>query len=117
MPDDLLPASTKNIHVVGQLSPSKEWCAFEFSPTDGKILRQNLKAVDSLPPSVRPLRSPDASWWPEVLTGNLYVAQIKKSGLEIYVLEKPANSIDMGIYLFALDWSRGHGFFNWTYKS
>ena len=117
VPDDLLPASSRNIRVVGEISPSKEWCAFEFSPTDAEILRKNLKSVESLPLSVQQLRSPRASWWPEVLAGNLDVARIEKSGLQVYVVEKPANSVNMGIYLFALDWSKGRGFFYWTYKS
>jgi len=117
VPDDILPASSRNIRVVGELSPSKEWCAFEFSPADTEILTKNLKSVESLPFSVRQLRSPSASWWPEVLTGVLDVGKIEKSGLRIYVVERPANSVNMGIYLFALDCSKGRGFFYWTYKS
>lgn len=117
IPDDLIPSSTRSIHLAEQLSPSKEWCAFEFSAADAEILRRNLKSIDALPPSVRQLRRPDSSWWPEVLTGNLDVAKIEKSGFRLYVVERPANSVNMGIYLFALDWSKGRGFFYWTYKS
>jgi len=117
VPDDLLPASSRNIRVVGELSPSKEWCAFEFSSADAEILRKNLKSVESLPVSLQQLRSPGASWWPKELTGNLDVAKIEKSGFQVYVVEKPANSVNLGIYLFALDWSKGRGFFYWTYKS
>jgi hypothetical protein len=58
------------------------------------------------------------SWWPAVLKGNLDVEKIHKAGFQLFVVERPANpSVDMGIYLFALDWSKGHGFFYWTYKS
>ena len=32
--DDLLPPRTRTAHIAGELSPSKEWCAFEFSPAD-----------------------------------------------------------------------------------
>ena len=116
LPDDLIPSSSRAIHLAEQFSPSKEWCAFEFPPADAEILRRNLKRIDSLPPSVRRVRSPDASWWPEVLRGNLDVEKIRKAGLQIYMVERPANSVNMGIYLFAVDWSKGRGFFYWTYK-
>ena len=57
IPDDVLPASSRTIHVVGELSPSKEWCAFEFLPTDSQNLLKNLKSFDVLPPSVKHVRS------------------------------------------------------------
>ena len=34
IPDDLLPSSSRAIREVHDLSPSREWCAFEFVPTD-----------------------------------------------------------------------------------
>ena len=117
VPDDILPASSRTIHVVGELSPSKEWCAFEFLPTDSQSLLKNLKSVDALPPPVKHIRSPHVSWWPSVLAGNLDVEKIHKAGFQLSIVERPANSVDMGIYLFVLDWSNGRGFFYWTYKS
>jgi len=107
IPDDLVPSSSRAIHLVEELSPSMAWCAFEFLPADSLNLRKNLKSVDALPPSVSRVSNPDVSWWPEVLRGNLDVAKISKAGFQLYVIEKPK----MGIYLFALDWSKGHGFF------
>jgi len=117
IPGDILPPSSRTIHVVGELSPSKEWCAFEFLPTGSESFLKNLKSVDALPPQVKHIRSPDMSWWPSVLEGNLDVEKIHKAGFQLFVVERPANSVDMGIYLFAVDWSKGHGFFYWTYKS
>lgn len=117
IPDDILPASSRTIHVVGELSPSKEWCAFEFLPTDSQSLLKNLKSVDALPTAVKHIRNPHVSWWPSVLEGNLDAEKIHKAGFQLFVVERPANSVDMGIYLFALDWSKGHGFFYWTYKT
>jgi hypothetical protein len=76
IPDDLLPASSRTIHVVGELSPSKEWCAFEFLPTDSQNLLKNLRSLDALPPPVKYVRSPRVSWWPSVLEGNLDVEKI-----------------------------------------
>jgi hypothetical protein len=117
IPDDILPPSSRTIHVVGELSPSKEWCAFEFLPTDSPSLLKNLKSFDVLPPPVGYVRSPRVWWWPSVLEGNLDVEKIHNAGLQLFVLERPANSVAMGIYIFALDSSKGRGFFYWTYKS
>jgi hypothetical protein len=117
IPDDILPASSRTIHVVGDLSPSKEWCAFEFLPTDSQSLLKNLKSFDVLPPPVKYVRSPRVSWWPSVLVGNLDLEKIHNAGFQLFVLERPANSVNMGIHLFALDLSKGRGFFYWTYKS
>jgi hypothetical protein len=117
IPDDLIPSNSRAIRLVEELSPSREWCAFEFLPADSQNLKRNLKRVDTLPPSVRRVRSPGVSWWPAVLQGNLDAEKIQKDGFELYVVERPANSVNMGIYLFALDSSKGRGFFYWTYKS
>ena len=117
IPDDLIPSSSRDIHLSEQLSPSKEWGAFEFPPGDSEILTRNLKSVGALPPSVQHVRSPGTSWWPEVLRGDLDLNKINKAGFQIYIVERPANSATNGIYLFALDRSRGRGFFYWIYKS
>jgi hypothetical protein len=116
IPDDLMPSSARAIHLVEELSPSREWCAFEFLPTDSEKLLQNLKTVDALPSPVNHIRSPHVSWWPSVLKGNLDVEKIHKASFKLYIVERPANSVQIGIYLFALDSSKGHGFFYWTYK-
>jgi hypothetical protein len=116
VPDDIIPNSSRNIRVVGELSPSKEWCAFDFPAVDAEILRKKLKTIGVLPPSVTRVPNPGVSWWPEVLRGNLEVGNINKAGFQLYVIERPANSVNMGIYLFALDWSKGRRFFYWTYK-
>ena len=116
IPDDLMPSSSRAIHLVEELSPSREWCAFEFLPADSEKLLQNLKSVDTLPSPVNRIRSPHVSWWPSVLKGNLDVEKIHKAGFQLYIVERPANSVQMGIYLFALDSSKGHGFLYWTYK-
>jgi hypothetical protein len=116
VPGDILPASSRTIHVVGELSPSKEWCTFEFLPIDSQSLLKNLKTADALPPPVKHIRSPHVSWWPSVLEGDLDAEKIHKAGFQLFVVERPAIAVDMGIYVFALDWSKGHGFFYWTYK-
>lgn len=89
IPDDILPASSRTIHVAGELSPSKEWCAFEFLPTDSQSLLKNLKSFDALPPPVKYVRSPRVSWRPSVLEGNLDVEKIHSAGLQLFVVEDP----------------------------
>ena len=83
IPDDLLPGSSRAIHEVHEISPSTEWCAFEFLPADSQGLRKNLKTVDAVPPSVRHVPTPGVSWWPAVLKGNLDVEKIHKAGFEL----------------------------------
>jgi hypothetical protein len=111
IPDNILPASSRTIHVVGELSPSREWCSFEFLPTDSQTLSRNLKSVDGPPPPVRHIPSPHMSWWPSVLEGNLDVAEIRKAGFQLYIVEEPKTSVTTEIFLFAIDWPRGRGFF------
>jgi hypothetical protein len=111
---DYLPKSSRAIHLIEQDSPSKEWCGFEFLPTDSQSLRETLKSVAALPPSVRRVPSPAASWWPTTLKGNLDVQKIHKEGFELYIVESPADSVSTWVDLFAIDWSKGRGFFYGT---
>ena len=111
---DYLPKTSRNIHLVELDSPSKEWCGFEFSPSDSQGLRETLKTVTALPPSVRRLPSPGRSWWPAVLNGNLDVKKIHQEGFELYIVESPADSTSTWVNLFAIDWSNGRGFFYGT---
>ncbi len=110
IPDDLLPGSSRAIHEVHELSPSTEWCAFEFLPTDSQGLRKSLKNVDALPPSVRRVPSPGVSWWPVVLKGSLDVGKIHKAGFDLYVVVRPETSVTTEILLFAIDWPGGRAF-------
>jgi hypothetical protein len=127
---DYLPKTSRAIHLVEQDSPSREWCGFEFLPTDPQSLRESLKIIDALPPSVKRVRSPDVPWWPDVLKGNLDVEKIHQEGfelyvvekpadsvstwVELYVVEKPADSVSTWVELFAIDWRKGRGFFYGT---
>src|SRR5271163_1579050 len=67
---DFLPGSSRSIHEIHEMSPSTEWCAFEFSTSDSQGLRKNLTSVDALPQAVRHVPSAGASWWPSLLVGN-----------------------------------------------
>ena len=112
IPDEFLPHSSRSIHEIHDVSPSTEWCAFEFVPADSQNILTNLEHVDVLPPSVRHVPKPGVSWWPSVLVGNLDVAKIHKSGFDLYFAERPATSVTTEVRLFAIDWSKGRGFFH-----
>ena len=108
---DFLPESSHNIHELHELSPSRGWCAFEFRTNDSQQLRKNLKSVAALPDSVKRVRNPGKTWWPVVLRGNLDDKKIQKSGFELYVLVEPATALSTQVWLFAIDWENGRGFF------
>jgi hypothetical protein len=114
IPDDLLPASSRAIHSVVEVSPSREWCAFEFLTADSQNLRKNLKPVGVLPASVKHIPNPGASWWPALLRGNLDARKIRTAGLELYVVERPGTSVSKEVFVFAIDWAKGRGFFYLT---
>jgi hypothetical protein len=111
IPEELLPASSRSLHEVHDLSPSREWCAFEFTPADSRNLRTNLKAVDALPVALGHVPKPGVAWWPSALTGDLDITEIRKTGLDLYLVTRPATSVSNQTWLFAFDWSTGHGFF------
>ena len=111
IPDEFLPRTSRSIHEVHDLSPSTEWCVFEFVPTDSQSLITKLKLVDVLPQAVERVPSPGVSWWPVVLVGNLDVQKIHKADMDLYFMERPAISVRSRVWLFAIDWSHGRGFF------
>jgi hypothetical protein len=45
---EFLPKSSRNIHIVYDLSPSRVWCAFQFDPNDADNLRSKGKGFAHL---------------------------------------------------------------------
>jgi hypothetical protein len=110
---DFLPKTSRNIHVLDDLSPQREWCAFEFDPTDSTTMRQDLKPVDRLSETViTRIPNPHVPWWPHSLTGNLNVDEIRRSGLQLYIITRQqASARRIQAYLVAVDWQKDRGFF------
>ena len=75
-----------------------------------QVLRQHINSLDVLPPSVKRIPRPGVSWWPSALKGNLDVKKIRAAGFELYMIERPATSVDPEIYLMAIDWHKNRGF-------
>lgn len=48
IPADLLPRGSHAIREIHDLSPSTEWCSFEFSPAEWHSLGSDFKVVDTL---------------------------------------------------------------------
>jgi len=108
---DFLPESSHAIHELHDMSPSTTWCAFEFLPADSQALRKNLKNVDVPAPSVKRVPNPDKSWWPDVLVGGLDTGKIHEAGFELSMLVVPETASTNEVLLFAIDWTKGRGFF------
>ena len=120
IPDDILPLSSHAIHELHYLSPSQEWCAFAFDPADSDSLRKNLRIATEMSAAVRNVPNPrvsrnvpnpQVSWWPMQLTGEIDEAALHEKKLTLYVAEKPGTSDSNEIFLFAIDWQGGSGFF------
>lgn len=113
---ELLPNSSHSIHEVHDLSPSTEWCAFEFVISDSEVFRKSLKRVDALRPPIGRVPNPGVSWWPSILDGTLDIENIHRSGFELYLVETADTSVTTNVSLFAVDWPKGRGFFYCTRK-
>jgi hypothetical protein len=107
---NFLPDSANRIHVVGDLSPSRTWCSFDFKPSDSDRLLKNAKKVDVLDSSLRSIPDPEEQWWPSALEGNLDLGKIQKAGFQLYTIETPETSVTNTIWLIAVDLPNSHGF-------
>jgi hypothetical protein len=107
----VFPASSRTIHEVHFLSPSTEWCSFEFSVVDSEKFRTSLKNAGAVAGPVPRVPKPGVPWWPPSLTGNLDMTRIHNEGLVLYRIEEPETSVTTEVLLFAIDWSKGLGYF------
>jgi hypothetical protein len=107
---DVLPQSSRNIHVAGDLSPSRVWCVFEFLPADSEQMRKALKSIDNLPPVLANVPKPGKPWWPPLLEGDFDLRRLHEVGLQLYIVEEPATASTTTIDLFAINWVKGRGF-------
>jgi hypothetical protein len=105
-----LPVSSRNIHIAGDLSPSRVWCSFEFAPADSDRLQKPLKDLDIFPPQLQNVPGPANPWWPPFLEGQLDLKKIHDAGLQLYLVEEPATASTKAVELFAIDWANGRGF-------
>lgn len=108
---DYLPKTSHAIHIVYDPSSPRTWCAFEFTPGDSDKLKKNLTSASPLPERLKHVNGPGASWWPHFLKGDLDVAKLHGSGLEVYIAEEPDVQSNTDLVLFAIDWTEGRGFF------
>ncbi len=108
---DFLPASSHAIHIIYNPASPRTWCAFDFSSDDSARLRKALSGLDTIPPQLRRVDGPGVSWWPDFLRGGLDAGRIRSSGFDLYVLVEPDVASRTDFVLFAINWSKGQGFF------
>jgi hypothetical protein len=106
-----LPTSSRDIREVHNLSPSTEWCSFEFSVADAEAFRTSLKNANMATLQLPRVPSPRVSWWPAMMTGTLDVKRIHDDGFDLYRGEAPETSVTTEVSLFAVDWSNGTAYF------
>jgi hypothetical protein len=108
---DFLTERSRDIHEFHELSPSTQWCAFEFPPADAPVLRKLLKSDGTSLSWVRRVPDPGKPWWPAVLRGDLDATKIRESGLDLYLTLEPETATTHEVLLVAIDWVKSRGFF------
>jgi hypothetical protein len=108
---DFLPEGSRSIHELRDISPSTQWCAFEFSDGDALALHKRLKSDGPSIPSLRHVADPRKTWWPAVLAGDLDPTKIHGAGLDLNVINEPETASTNEVLLIAIDWVKGRGFF------
>jgi hypothetical protein len=106
-----LPKSSHNINLTYDLSPSREWCGFEFNRTDAETLLSSVKPANPLALPIARIPTPRVPWWPKALEGNLNVQAIQRAGFELYSVTKPVSQAQNETLVFAIDRSNGRGYF------
>jgi hypothetical protein len=100
---EFLPTSSHAIHLAYDLSPSEVWCAFEFDPADSGKLLNSLKLVDPLALPIMRIPSPEVTWWPKSLEGDLDVQRIRGGGLALYSTTRPVSDVINETLVFGVD--------------
>jgi hypothetical protein len=108
---DFLPMSSHAIQLAYDLSPSQEWCAFEFDAADGDTFLNSVTPVDRLAPPVTQVPSPYVNWWPKSLQGTLDFDEIRRAGLTLYSETHRVSQVENERLLFAIDRIHGRGYF------
>lgn len=111
---DFLPRSSRAIHELHDLSPSIEWCAFEFDPADSEEFRSKLTKPDALPPAIKHIPKIRKPWWPLLLRGEIRPEEVHRAGMDLYVMERAETAVTRRVWLLAIDRNNGKGFFYTT---
>ena len=108
---DFLPKSSRSIYLTYDISPSREWCGFEFGREDVELLLSSLKPADSAAPPIARIPSPHVRWWPKALEGNLNAKAIQQTGFELYIVTRPVSQAQNQTLVFAIDRKDARGYF------
>jgi hypothetical protein len=108
---NFLPNSSHAIHLAYDLSPSREWCRFEFNRQDEETLLSGLKSANSPSLRVAHIPSPQLQWWPKVLEANLNLQAIQRAGFEVYSVTRSISQEHNETLVFAINRKEGRGYF------
>jgi len=108
---DFLPRNSRAIHIVYGPSAPRTSCAFEFSPGESQQFREALTSSGTPPPQVWKVRDPGVAWWPDFLKGDIDVKRLHENGFVLYIIAEPDVPSGTRPVVFAIDWTKGRGFF------
>jgi hypothetical protein len=108
---DFLPGSSRAIHIIYDPSSPRTWCSFDFSPGESQRLRQALPSDGTPLPQIGKVGDPGVAWWPDFLKGDINGRRLHENGFDLYVLTEPDVPSGTRQLVFAIDWTKGHGFF------
>jgi hypothetical protein len=96
-----LPESATDLHELHDVDTNEVWGTFRLSdPSSITLTRVQASSVTG-----HSVRSPSASWWPEILTGNLDGRTLEQRGFKFYSTPAPFE------FWIAIDRNGGRGFF------
>ena len=111
---DFLPNSSHDIDLAYDISPSEEWCGFEFDPRDADQLLNKIQPLKENAPPLREIPSPGLRWWPKFLRGNpdgRMIRQAEQSGFALYSFTRPLSEMQNETIIFAIDSKTGRVYF------
>jgi hypothetical protein len=81
------------------------------SPSEPQRLRETLTSTVTPLAQNWKVRDPGVAWWPDFLEGDLDVRRLHENGFALYVVTEPDVPSGTRPVVFAIDWTKGRGFF------
>src|SRR3954451_9625434 len=111
---DFLPKTSHKIHLAYDLSPSEEWCGFEFDPLEAEQLLNSIEPLNPAAPPIPAIPSPSVQWWPKFLEGDLdgrTLQRAAQSGVALYSVTRRLSQVQNVTLVFAIDRRSGRAYF------
>jgi hypothetical protein len=117
---DYLPDSSRSIHEMHRIEHPTTWCAFDFSAHNANSLESKLRGheISRADLSSFEIQSPSTGWWPDFLVGHLNLDKVQANSFHMYSVRDsariPASPERQYLYVFAVNWAAGRGYFHQT---